>query len=110
VQEEPGKWVPKSAFVMLELPASLNIDPLLAALIHAFAFLDLSEDEAVDPDAAVEALENMQFYLERLKPKQIEKLRDQLESIRKYAESQNWPSEFNELLAEIVPERDEDEE
>ncbi len=32
------------------IPAELGIDPLLAALLQAAAFLDLGEDDVVDPD------------------------------------------------------------
>jgi hypothetical protein len=31
----PGKWVPKASFVMPEVPASLGIDPLVLAVVHA---------------------------------------------------------------------------
>jgi hypothetical protein len=61
--ESPGEWVHKHAFVMPLLPASLRVDPAFAALLHVTAFLELSGDEAVDPDRAVEAMEQIAHYL-----------------------------------------------
>lgn len=57
-------WVRKDAFVMPLLPPDLGVDPLVAALLHVTAFLELSGDDAVDPDWAVEALEHVGHYLE----------------------------------------------
>ena len=53
MNEGPGEWVDKEAFVMPLLPESLDVDPQFAALFHMAAFLELSGDEAVDPDWAV---------------------------------------------------------
>ena len=50
------------------IPESLGVDPVLAALIHVAAFLELSGDDAVHPDWAVEALEYVAHYLHRLQP------------------------------------------
>jgi len=58
--------VPEGAAVMPEIPAELNIHPLLLAVLHATVFLDGSEDEIVDPDAGAEAMEYMATYLQRL--------------------------------------------
>ena len=33
------------------------MDALARAVVHAFAFLELSDDETIDPDSAVEAME-----------------------------------------------------
>lgn len=57
--DDAGEWVEKDAYVMPELSASLGIDPVVAALLHTTAFLELPGDSAVDPDGAVEAMESV---------------------------------------------------
>lgn len=100
--EGPGQWVPKTAFVMPLLPAELNVDPLLAGLLHCVAFLELSEDEAVDPDWAVEAMEHVAAYLQRLPPAQLKLVEDQLTRIGKYARKQGAPDEFLDFVDDFL--------
>jgi hypothetical protein len=96
----PGKWVPKASFVMPEVPASLGIDPLVLAVVHADAFLQLSEDEAVDPDAALEASENISAYLTRLPRDRAEAFRRDVAKLAAHARRQKWPADALEFVAE----------
>ena len=96
--EGPGRWVRKTAFVMPLIPADLRVDPVVAALLHCTAFLELSGDEDVDPDWAVEAMEHVATYLQRLPPERIGAVSDQLASVRAYAEQQGAPQEFLEFV------------
>ncbi len=84
------------------IPAELGIDPLLAALLQAAAFLDLGEDDVVDPDAAVSVLEHVGLYASRLSPEQIDALQEQLERIVEYGESQGWPEEIVEFTLRFL--------
>ena len=87
-------WVPKSAVVMPVIPEHLGIDPLLAAALHAEAFLNLSGDDAVDPDWAVEALEHMAYYLHRLSAEQLRIIQEQLDKIAKWGAEQGWSEDL----------------
>ena len=58
---------------------------LARAVIYAAAFLELSEDDEVDPDAAVKALENMASCLHGASAEELAALREVLAS-----ERQNW--------------------
>ena len=49
--------VPDGAAVFPEIPAELGVHPLLLAVLHAFVFLDGSDDGVVNPAAADEAME-----------------------------------------------------
>lgn len=69
-RDGPGKWVKKAAFAMPLVPESLRVDPYIAAVVQTVAFLELSDEEAVNPDAAIEAIENVSAYLGRLSPDQ----------------------------------------
>jgi hypothetical protein len=96
----PGEWVPKSSFVLPVLPEELQIDPLLLALLHVDAFLQLSEDEAVDPDAAVEASEHVGHYLRRLPADRVAAIKKSLKQVAVHGRKQKWPTEVVEFFAE----------
>ena len=66
MRQGPVRRVPKAAFVMPVIPAEVNVNPVLAGLLHCMAFLELSGEKAVDPDWAVEAMEHVAHYLQRL--------------------------------------------
>ena len=51
--------MPDGAAVFPLIPAELGVNPLLLAVLHATVFLDGSDEDVVDPDAADEALEYM---------------------------------------------------
>lgn len=83
------------------LPLELGVDPLLAALLQVAAFLVLSGDESVDSAWALEALEHMGYYLQRLSPSDFERFRLQLDRIADYGERQHWPKEFTGFVREF---------
>ena len=98
MNEGPGEWVEKDAFVLPVLPESLEVDPQFAALLHIAAFLEISGDEAVDPDWAVEALEHMAYYLLRLPVSEIERLKRQLARVVEFARMNEWAEEAVEFI------------
>jgi hypothetical protein len=83
--------VPDGAAVLPEIPAELNIHPLLLAVLHATVFLDGSEDEVVDPDAAAEAMEYMANYLQRLQGAELRRVCEDMDVLTSYAKDQDWP-------------------
>jgi hypothetical protein len=91
------KWVRKGAFVMPLIPPELEIDPLLAALLHAESFLELSDDDTVDPDWAIEAMEHTAHYLQRMTAKQAADCKGQLDQLVKLAKKKRWPKSFVEF-------------
>jgi hypothetical protein len=98
----PGRWVKKSAFVMPLFPDSIQVDPVLAALVHCAAFLELSEDGAVDPDAAVEAMEHVSAYLSRLPEDRAGELRAALTRLAQHSRKQGGPDELQAFLDDFV--------
>ena len=97
-EEDPVHWVDKAAFVMPVIPPALRIDPILAALLHCMSFLELSGDDAVDPDWAVEAMEHVASYLQRLPGEEIAAIARQLADVSAYARKQGAPSTFVEFI------------
>lgn len=98
----PGRWVKKDAFVMPLLPASLRIDPVLASLLHVTAFLELSGDETVHPDWAVEAMEHVAHYFEQLPAERVAALREQVGRVAVHARKKKWGAEAVEFFAEFL--------
>jgi hypothetical protein len=104
--------VPEGAAVLPDIPAELGVDPLLLAVLHAVVFLDGSAAEVVHGDAAEEALDRLASYLQRLDGPQLQRVREDLETLAGYARSQKWPKQqvrfFKDFLADYgVDERDE---
>ena len=56
----------EGAAVFPLIPAELQINPLLLALLHATVFIDGSTEAIIDPDAADEAMQYLVTYLVRL--------------------------------------------
>jgi hypothetical protein len=91
--DEPEAQVPEGAAVFPLIPAELGVDPLLLAVLHAVVFLEGSEDDVLDADAAVEAIEYLATYLQRLEGPRLQKVREDLECLAAYARSQQWPKQ-----------------
>jgi hypothetical protein len=84
------------------LPPELAIDPLLAALLHLAAFLDLSDDASVDPDAAGEALEHVGLYVQRLDEATLDRLESELRRLAEHAQVAGWSEEQREFVEDFL--------
>jgi len=97
--------VPEGAAVLPLIPAELGIDPLLLAVLHAVVFFDGSEDDMIDPDAAVESLEYLATYLQRLDGQRLKKVKEDLLVLASYAKEQGWGKDqvrfFEDFLTEF---------
>jgi hypothetical protein len=88
--------------IMPVVPAELGIDPLLLALLHCAAFLDLAGEEEVDPDAAGDVLENLEVYVKRLPLERLGELQSQLEKLEGWAEDKGWPEELVDFVSDFL--------
>lgn len=106
-------WVSKDAFVMPVLPKALKIDPLVAGFLHMIAFLELSGDEAVDPDWAVEAMEHVGYYFGSLAPKEKAAFAAQVARVATHAKKEKWGKTavefFDQFMENFGMECEEDE-
>lgn len=93
-QDGPGRWVAKTAFVMPLLPLGLEVAPVLAALLHCMAFMELSGDDTIDPDQALEVMEYVAGYLQRLSPAEAGGVRSQLAAVSAHAREHGAPATF----------------
>jgi hypothetical protein len=88
--DDTGPEVPQGAAVFPLIPVELGIHPLLLAVLHAVVFLDGSNADVVDPDAAVESLEYFATYLQRLRGPELRRVHEDVECLAAYGRSQGW--------------------
>jgi hypothetical protein len=84
------------------IPDELGIDPMLSALLHCAAFLDLSDENTVDPEAAHGVLEYVGLYVQRLSPERIAALESELDRLRRFGEQSNWPEWVVAFVADFL--------
>lgn len=94
--------VPEGAAVFPLIPAELGIHPLLLAVLHAVVFLDGSDEEIVDPDAATEALEYIAGYLQRLDGAELRRVREDLATLVALTREEKWPKPMTQFLREFL--------
>lgn len=85
------RWVRKDAFVMPVLPESLEVEPIVAAILHTAAFLELSGSETVfDPDGATEVANEARRYFLRLPPERLASVSNQIQRVAEHAKREKW--------------------
>jgi hypothetical protein len=100
--EDAAGQVPEGAAVLPLIPPELGVHPLLLAVLHAVVFLDGSDDDIVNADAATEAMEYLATYLQRLEGAELRRLREDLECLAAYARQQGWPKQMVRLFQEFL--------
>jgi hypothetical protein len=99
---DPERDVPEGAAVFPVIPADLGIDPLLLAVLHAVVFIEGSEENIVQPDAAEEALDHLAGCIQRLSGLQLRKVREDLDCLSAYARQQGWPKAQQRFLMDFL--------
>jgi len=84
------------------VPDSVAVSPLLLALLHSSAFLDLCDDDVVDPKLAGSVLERVGLYVQRLDDDTVDALAEELERLSKHAEQASWPEPAREFIAAFL--------
>jgi hypothetical protein len=100
-EHEHGE-VPDGAAVFPDIPAELNVHPLLLAVLHAIVFLAGSADEIVQPAAGEEALQYVADYLQRLSGPDLRRAREDLDALLAYAKQQGWPKQLQHFLTSFL--------
>ena len=91
--DEAEAQVPEGAAVFPLIPAELEVNPLLLAVLHATVFLAGSEEDVVHPRAAAETLEYIATYLERLSAPDMDRVRADMNCLAEFARRENWPKQ-----------------
>src|SRR5262245_8990446 len=100
--EQQARDVPEGAAVFPLIPEELGVHPLLLAALHAYVFLEGSEDAVLDPAAATEGLEYLVTYLQRLQGKDLERVREDLETLTGFAKQEKWPRQQIQFLKDFL--------
>jgi hypothetical protein len=96
--DNPVEWVRTDKFVMPVIPVELHIDPKTLAVPHCILVFELSGDDTVDPDWAVEAMEHVAHYLQRLTSDEIAQMRSDMRTVASWAEAHQLPPHFVDLV------------
>ena len=102
--DETPAQVPDGAAVFPLIPPELGVHPLLLAVLHAVVFLDGSEEEIVNPDAAGEALEYLAGYLQRLDGEDLRRVREDVKTLETFARQEKWSSQEVRFLKSFLSE------
>jgi hypothetical protein len=100
--DEPAREVPEGAAVFPLIPPELGVHPLLLAVLHTVVFLEGSDEDVVDPDAAAETLEYVAGYLQRLDGAHLQRVREDMECLGAYARQRQWPKQQVHFLKEFL--------
>ena len=98
MSEENPSEVPDGAAVLPLIPPELGVNPLLLAVLHATVFLNGSEDDVVNAAAAGEALEYFASYLQRLGGEPLDRIREDMDCLARFARQQKWPKQQVQFL------------
>ena len=85
--------VPEGAAVFPLIPEELGVHPLLLAVLHAYVFLEGSEDDVVNSAAASEAMEFLAGYLQRLEGRDLQRAREDVQTLVGFAKQEKWPKQ-----------------
>jgi len=93
---------PDGAAVFPLIPAELGVHPLLLAVLHAFVFLEGSEDAVVNGAAAAEAMEYLAGYVQRLSGNDVKRVKEDLQTLIGFAKHEKWPKQQVRFLQDFL--------
>ena len=106
--EEPplDEEVPDGAAVLPLIPPELGVHPLLLAVLHAYVFLEGSDEAVLNGAVAGEAMEYLVTYLQRMTGDELKRAKEDLAALAGYAKSEKWPKQQVRFLQEFLSEHE----
>ncbi len=106
--EEPplDEEVPDGAAVLPLIPPELGVHPLLLAVLHAYVFLEGSDEAVLNGAVAGEAMEYLVTYLQRMTGAELKRAKEDLAALAGYAKSEKWPKQQVRFLQEFLSEHE----
>lgn len=95
---------PEGAAVFPLIPAELGVHPLLLGIIHAYVFLEGSEETVLNGAVAAEAMEYLVTYLQRLSGPELQRTREDMATLVAFAKSEKWPKQQIRFLQDFLEE------
>ena len=99
--DEPSE-VPAGAAVFPLIPEELGVNPLLLASLHAYVFLEGSDESVLHPGVAQEEMEYVVGYLQRLQGRDLDRIREDFETLIGFAREQKWPKQHQAFLKSFL--------
>jgi hypothetical protein len=93
---------PDGAAVFPMIPEELGVHPLLLGIVHAYVFLEGSDEKIVNSAAADEAMNYLATYLDRLTGNDLRRAKEDLQVLVDFAKSEKWPKEQIRFLKEFL--------
>ena len=98
--------VPDGAAVLPLIPPELGVHPLLLAVLHAYVFLEGSDEAVLNGAVAGEAMEYLVTYLQRMTGAELKRAKEDLAALAGYAKSEKWPKQQVRFLQEFLSEHE----
>ncbi len=100
----PEAEAPDGAAVFPLIPPELGVHPLLLATLHAYVFLEGSEETVLNGAVAEEAMQYLVTYLQRSSGADLKRMREDLETLTSFAKAEKWPKQQIRFLQEFLTE------
>lgn len=97
---------PEGAAVFPLIPPELGVHPLLLAVLHAYVFLEGSEEKVLNGLVAEEAMEYLATYLQRLKGPDLKRVREDFQTLIGFAKLEKWPKQQVRFLQDFLKENE----
>jgi hypothetical protein len=95
---------PDGAAVFPLIPAELGIHPLILGILHAYVFLEGSDEAVLNGAAAEEAMEYLATYMQRLSGNDLRRVKEDFVTLVGFAKSEKWPKQQVRFLQEFLSE------
>lgn len=100
----PPDESPDGAAVFPLIPPELGVHPLLLGVLHAYVFLEGSDENVLDGGAAEEAMHYLSTYLQRLSGAELKRVREDLDTLVGFAKHEKWPRQQVRFLQDFLKE------
>jgi hypothetical protein len=102
--DKPAGEAPDGAAVFPMIPEELGVHPLLLGLLHAYVFLEGSDETVLNGAAAGEAMEYLATYLQRLTGPELRRAKEDFATLASFAKSEKWPKQQVRFLQDFLAE------
>ena len=106
MEEAPAtpEETPEGAAVVPLIPEELGVHPLLLAALHAYVFLEGTDETMLDAAVAEEAMNYLVGYFQRLTGDQFRRVKEDFATLAGFAKSEGWPKQQIRFLQEFLKE------
>ncbi len=102
VEEDEAGESPDGAAVFPLIPAELGVHPLLLAALHAYVFLEGSDEAVLNGRAAEEGLQYLATYLQRLAGADLRRAKEDVQTLVGFAKGDGWPKQQVRFLQDFL--------